>query len=101
VKDASLANEGKSMEEVGKAIKRAGRGLGWEMKDEGEGKIKGTLNIRTHRAIVMIGYNTKTFNIDYVDSTNLNYNAGNSEIHKAYNGWVQNLEKAIRVQMSE
>jgi hypothetical protein len=101
VNDASLGSEGHSLEEVGQAIKRAGRGLGWDMQDKGGGKIRGTLNIRTHRAVVMIGYNTKTFNINYVDSTNLDYNAGNNEIHRAYDGWIQNLETAIRLQMSE
>jgi hypothetical protein len=33
------------------------------------------------------------------DSTNLDYD-GNT-IHKNYNGWVENLDKAIRVQLAK
>lgn len=86
-----------SLDEIGKAIARAGAALGWEMKQVAPGKISGTLKLRKHVAVVDIPYDTQSYSIKYVDSTELNYADGN--IHKNYNGWIQNLEKGIRAQL--
>jgi predicted small lipoprotein YifL len=83
-----------TMAQIEKAIVAAGTDLGWEIKPEGPGKATGTLKLRTHVAVVDIAYNTKTFSIQYKDSTNLNYSDG--WIHPNYSSWVRNLEKAIR-----
>jgi len=88
-----------SSSDVEKAILRAGGGLGWVMKKVKDGQIQGTLTLRTHVAIVSIKYNTKEYSINYVDSTNLDYNAAANTIHSNYNGWVQNLNRAIQVQI--
>jgi len=50
--------------------------------------------------VVDIAYDTKAFSITYKDSSNLQYDAAKSEIHKNYNGWVQNLENGIRAQLN-
>lgn len=89
-----------TMTDVEKAIMRAGGGLGWIMKKEKEGLIKGTLVLRTHTAVVAITYNTETYSINYESSVNLNYDPTNNTIHSNYNGWIQNLNKAILVQLS-
>jgi hypothetical protein len=49
-------------------------------------------------AVVDINYTVKSYNISYKDSTELNYDGTN--IHKNYNGWIQNLDKGIRAQLS-
>ena len=77
-------------------IRRAGAGLGWVMQDQGPGLMRGTLNVRTHQAVVDIPYDTRRFSIRYVTSTNLDYNG--STIHRNYNSWVRNLQNAIVVQ---
>ena len=87
-----------SMEQVKKAIMTAGAGLGWNIKSQSPGHLIGTLNLREHTAIVDIKYTTENFSITYKDSTNLKYDGTN--IHSNYNGWVQNLTKAINVQLS-
>jgi hypothetical protein len=46
-----------------------------------------------------VTYDTKTYNIQYKDSSNLDYNG--TSIHKNYNGWVENLDKAIRSQLAK
>lgn len=89
-----------TMTDVEKAIMRAGGGLGWIMKKEKDGLIKGTLVLRTHTAVVAITYNTQTYSINYESSVNLNYDPANNTIHSNYNGWIQNLNKAILVQLS-
>ena len=85
-----------TLEQVTKAIVNAGVGLKWTMVVTKPGQIVATQNLRTHTAIVDIAYNTKTYSITYKDSVNLNYNAEKQTIHKAYSGWVQNLDNAIK-----
>lgn len=88
-----------TMSDVNKAIKRAGAALGWQMQDAGPGHIIGTLHLRDHAAVVDITYDTKSYSINYKDSSNLQYDAAKGEIHKNYNGWIQNLENGIRTQL--
>jgi hypothetical protein len=85
-----------TVEQVTTAIKRAGAGLGWQMIDKGPGEMEGRLNLRSHVAVVSITFDTKQFSIFYKDSADLGYDGTN--IHKNYNGWVQNLERAILAQ---
>lgn len=88
-----------TMEAVQNAIVAAGIGLGWRMEPRGPGTITGVLDLRAHHAVVEVTYDTKTYNIKYKDSTNLDYNG--TSIHKNYNGWVENLDKAIRIQLTK
>lgn len=87
-----------SMTEVQQAIMRAGTQLGWQMQAEGPGRISGRIALRTHTAVIDVEHTTKTYSIKYRDSQNLD--ARDGMIHRNYNGWIQNLEKAIRVQTS-
>lgn len=77
-------------------IMRAGAGLGWEMEPVRPGLIRATLRLRGHVAVTEIAYTAASFSIRYVDSTNLQFDG--SSIHKNYNGWIQNLERAIMQQ---
>ena len=74
-------------------IKRAGAGLGWVMQDVYPGLIRGTLNVRSHQAVVDVPYTQTTFSVRYASSNNLDYSG--SGIHKNYNSWVKNLEQRI------
>lgn len=96
VHDANMVtgSDSPALDEVDQAIKKAGIKLGWDMKTVDPGHIVGTLRIRAHMAVVDIRFNKETFSITYKDSNNLEYNG--REIHSNYNGWVQNLEQAIR-----
>jgi len=77
-------------------IRRAGAGLGWQIDPVRPGLMRATLNLRSHVAITEIAYDQQGFSIRYVDSRNLGYDGTN--IHKNYNGWVTNLERAISQQ---
>ena len=92
------ANKAITMEDMQKAIVRAGAGLGWQMNVVQPGLIVGTLRLRSHMAAVNIKYDTKAYSITYKDSSNLDYDGTN--IHKNYNGWIQNLDNGIRVQIT-
>ena len=87
-----------SLDDVGKAILRAGATLGWQMKETKPGQMLGTLNLRKHVAVVDVKYSVKSYNITYKDSTELNYDGQN--IHPNYNSWIEILDKAIKAQLS-
>lgn len=72
------------------------------------GHIIGTLNLRSHQAVVDIPYNTRVYSILYKSSKNLlrDYPVRSrldvvdvaEGIHPNYNGWIENLDNAIRTQ---
>ncbi|MES9903298.1 MAG: hypothetical protein ABW168_11575 [Sedimenticola sp.] len=91
-----------SLDQLSSVIRRAGTGLGWQMKAIAPGHILGTLLLRNHVAKVDITYNKKNFSINYKDSQNLDYKQedGKNTIHSNYNGWIQRLEQGIMAQSS-
>lgn len=99
VEDAALTTPPKAeMLEIENAIKRAGGGLGWQIRraDQDEmGHLVGRLPIRSHVAVVDIRHDTETFSIAYRDSTNLRHDAEKGTIHSNYNDWIRNLQNAI------
>ena len=84
--------------QVRSSIVTAGTSLGWRIVDAGPGKLEGTLILREHTAVVDIPYSAKSYSIVYKRSDKLN--EMNGTIHSNYNGWVQNLDRAIRTEMS-
>jgi hypothetical protein len=96
VQETTLAtrSDNVTIDQVGDAIVRAGASLGWVVVEDSPGHMVGTLDVRSHHAVVDIRYTTETFNIAYRDSSNLLYDG--SSIHSRYNTWVKNLERAIQ-----
>lgn len=94
------AASGKALtdDQVKGAIIRAGAALGWQMKEMGAGKLGATLNLRKHEAVIEIPYSRTGYSITYKSSTGLDESAGN--IHKNYNGWIENLTRGINAQLS-
>ncbi len=93
-------NPAATLENIEKAIMRAGAALGWKITPQGPGKAEGLLILRTHTAVVDIAYDTKSFSITYKSSINLDYRESDKTIHSNYNGWIQNLEKGIKIQVT-
>jgi len=93
-------NDKVTMNDIYKAIARAGASLGWNMEKKSDGVILATLNLRGHQAVVIIKYTTENYSIMYKSSKNLKYDAVDQTIHSNYNGWIQNLEKAINTQVN-
>ena len=89
-----------TMDNVSRAIMRAGGGLGWQMQNVSEGEIIGTLILRDHVAKVKIPYTATDYSILYVDSTNLKYDPAENTIHSNYNGWISRLNAAIQTQVN-
>lgn len=110
VKDApvkTLSGKELTLDQVTKAIVLAGMGLKWEMTILTPGQIVATLNLRGHQAVVDIPYNTSTYSIIYKSSVNLAITPGDEAVpgspprlvHSNYNGWIENLDNAIRTQI--
>jgi hypothetical protein len=85
-------------DQVRGAIVRAGGALGWQMADEGPGKLVGTINLRKHTAVIEIPYSASGYAIKYRSSVELN--EANGQIHKNYTGWIQNLQRGITAQLA-
>ncbi|MDH5668318.1 MAG: hypothetical protein OEY86_09935 [Nitrospira sp.] len=103
VKDAPITTatgKAMTMDRATKAIILAGTGLKWSMAVAKPGHIIGTLNVRTHQAVVDITYTTKNYSITYKDSNNLYYDAESKTIHENYRGWIQRLDNAIRTRLT-
>ena len=94
---ASAAGKPLTADQVKSAIIRAGAALGWQVKEAGPGKLTATLVLRTHSASVEIPYSVTNYSITYKSSVDLNEN--NGQIHKNYNGWIQNLTRGIDTQL--
>ena len=84
---------------------------GWLVSSEAPGVIQATLYIRSHEAIVNIGFDETNFWIETEDSINLNYNPSGRmgtrtrkaiegpRIHRNYNVWVGKLAKRISIRL--
>jgi hypothetical protein len=95
---AQPPNAALTMADVSRAIVTAGRKLGWRIEEIAPGEMTATLAIRKHVAVVAITHDTSTFSINYRASTNLAQSG--TTIHRNYNHWVENLEKAIRSEIA-
>ena len=94
----SASGKALTNDQVKSAIIRAGAALGWQMKEAGPGKVTATLLIRKHTAEIEIPYSPTSYSITYKSSVNLD--EGDGQIHKNYNGWIQNLNRGINAQLS-
>ena len=101
VKDAPVtmaSDTTPTLEAIGKAVIRAGGAQGWKMEKVKPGHMVGTMFLRSHMAKVDITFNKDAYNITYKESSNLDYNG--TEIHKDYNGWISELDRAINREFS-
>lgn len=87
-----------SAAQVRASIIAAGTSLGWKVVDAGSGRLEATLNLRTHTAVVDIPYSGSSYSIKHKRTEGLNESGGT--IHRNYNNWVNNLDKAIRTEIA-
>jgi len=85
------------------AILAGSRDKGWVPKVVSDTEITAMLNNRNHSVTVSIVFSKTGYTIKYKDSVNMDYDAKNNQIHRKYNQWVANLNKAIskRTDMSK
>lgn len=98
VTDAPVTVSGKSADQVKSAIVRAGTQLGWQIVEVKPGMLMGTLKLREHVAVVDIPYSSSKYSILFKSGVNIGEKDG--QIHRNYNGWVQNLDRGIQSQLA-
>lgn len=87
-----------TLQDIQRAIIRAGAQRGWEMSPVEPGHIVGTLARRDFTAVIDITFTTQSYSITYKNSNNLNYDGTN--IHSNYNAWIQYLQTDIKNQVA-
>ncbi|MBI1814891.1 MAG: hypothetical protein HYR72_07935 [Deltaproteobacteria bacterium] len=87
---------------VEQAILKALANRRWLATKDAPGVITGTLNLRSHQAVVRIEYTDNSYSIRYAGSTELLYQRkpnGEEVIHQNYNSWVKNLVRDINTSL--
>jgi hypothetical protein len=93
------AKSAPSLEQVGRAITAGSLAAGWQASEIKPGNIMAVYKIRTHTAIVDIGYTTTSYNITFKEGDpGLKYDG--QTIHQNYNDWVSQLERIIRAHVN-
>ena len=84
-----------STAEVNQAIKDAAAKRDWILKDLGNRTYEATYVARGHSIKVKLTYDKDSYDITYLNSTGMEYNAAEGTIHRNYNRWVNNLKHDI------
>ena len=64
---------------------------------EGPGRVSARYQSGKHSATVGIDYDTKAYNIKMRETSVMR---SDGSVHPSYNTWVQNLDRAIRVELA-
>lgn len=91
-----------TQEHLKRAIMTAAILKNWSLEDKEPGMFLATLDVRgKHKIMVSIKYTPENYSLTYHDSVNMRYTKdGESEtIHPNYNRWVQDLRKAIQIEL--
>ena len=76
---------------------------GWLITNKKPGKLVAQVIVRNkHTLVVSIKYTDDSYDIDYLNSDNLNYKTkdGVAYIHPNANSWMDNINQDIRSQLS-
>jgi len=91
------AGKGLTMEDVQKAIVRGAARSGWLAQPETRGRLSARFQSGNHSATVNIDHDTKAYSIKMRETSVRN---DGTSVHPAYNTWVQNLDRSIRVELA-
>ena len=102
-----FAPDGTSLADLAGAIRLAADAERWQIIAEVPGVMQASVRVRSHEAVVTIGFDDSNFWIQYQDSINLDYKLSGRRahrtrreikgprIHSNYNIWVDRLAKRI------
>jgi hypothetical protein len=82
-----------SASEMSQVLIDAGERAGWRLREAGPGRIRAEKQIRSHRALSEIRYDTSGYSVTLLQADNLLYDG--AKVHKIYNVWVEGLQKSI------
>lgn len=81
------------LQEIGHVIATAAADYHWSVVRSGPGQLRATYERGSHEAVIAISYSKSAYSINLVSSEDLKQHDG--EIHRKYNEWIHNLERAI------
>ena len=84
--------------QVKSAIIKSVQNRGWTIVKSTSDELIAKITVRSHSAEVKIPYSSKFYSIIYLNSVNLK--AGDGNIHRNYNRWVNNLNVDIQHSLS-
>ena len=93
--DSSIAAHDADLDTVRTTIIESLSKRRWEILQEEPGMFRAGINVRSHYAEIIIRYSATDLKINYVKSSNLDYNASSNKIHRNYNKWVRNIEQDV------
>ena len=99
--DQSSVPAGLTAMQVEKNIVKALVQKGWQVKTNTDGIILAEILVRTHTAKIEISFDASHYSINYVNSTNLKYDANKNTIHKNYNNWIIYIDRLIQTGLVE
>jgi len=99
--EQSQVPAGITAKQVEKNIVKALIQKGWQVKANANGIILAEILVRTHTARIEISFDASQYSINYVDSTNLKYDANKNTIHKNYNNWIIYIDRLIQTGLVE
>lgn len=89
-------------DEVKQGIRAVAERRRWLVTEQPDGKMIASLswNRDRHSMFVEIAYKPQSYSLTYRDSINLNYATvdGQPSIHPRYNGYVNEMKEAIRIE---
>lgn len=93
-----------SDEQLIQGISAALSGRGWAVtENDGEGNLVAQVTVRgKHTLTVDIQYDSRSFDINYKDSVNLEYRerrSGRVSIHRNANSWMENIQTDITARL--
>jgi hypothetical protein len=100
---STSSGEQPSLETIEKAIVKACRRKDWIPRRISAGVLEASVHLRGHQADIVINFDTSAYSITYKDSENLDYRKrynGKEYIHRNYNRWINNLDRAIQSELS-
>jgi hypothetical protein len=86
-----------SMADLAQDLTLGGERCGWRVRDAGPGRLRAEKIVGQHRAVSEIAYDQAGYNVTLLQADNLLYDGG--QVHKAYNDWVEQLQKCISDEM--
>ncbi len=99
---AAASGKALTLDDVRRTIQTAAMLKNWSLEERGPGAMLGTLNVRgKHTIMIDIAYTASSYSLNYNNSINMNYtqDGGMGIIHPNYNKWVQDLRKAIQIEL--
>lgn len=89
-----------SLSQIKESIVEALKYKRWVPVSVEDKQITAEIWVRSHYAKISIDYDNESYSINYIESNNLDFDAGKNQIHRNYNKWIILLDQEIRMNIA-